>query len=81
MNVTDMVYKQWSEDLQNRLEPPELSRIYRRFQYELERTTVMTPNRRDDIWEAMIECMTAASEFSFKEGFRAGMQIMTEARQ
>lgn len=81
MNITDAVYNQWMEDLQNKLEPPELTKAYRMFRKEMDKTTVMTSSRKDEIWEMMIYCMTVASEFSFKEGFRTGLQVIDEARR
>lgn len=80
MDVINAVYRQWSEDLQDSPEPAELTKAYRMFQKELNQTTVMTNSRKDDIFEAMVYCMTVASEFSFKEGFKAGMQLLRETR-
>lgn len=81
MNITDAVYNQWIEDNQYELEPAEITKVYRKFQQELNRTTVMTGSRRDDLWESMIECMTAVSEYSFKAGFKVGLQVIDEARR
>lgn len=81
MNITDAVYNQWVEDNQYELEPSNITKVYRKFQQELNRTTVMTSSRRDDLWEAMIECMTVVSEYSFKSGFRIGFQAIDEARK
>ena len=79
MSILDKIY--WELYLEN---PPETTeykeakeRCYAAWDEAIE---VLSPELSNKVWDNFVEFDTIKSLYQFKEGFRLGVQLMSEAR-
>lgn len=77
-SISDAVYQQWAEEKYDRPDPEEIKPDLNAFRETLDKCTVMTGSRKEEVWQAMIALMATVSEYSFKSGFKCGVSILEE---